>query len=224
MVHIIKSKKQFIDLRTNLTNEKIGFVPTMGNLHKGHLSLINIASKKSDIIIISIFVNPTQFGEKGDFESYPRTIDEDLEKIRQLKLEIPIFIFAPSDISEVYPPLFATRFSLPKLDKNLCGSSRPGHFSGVLSVVYHLLNLVRPHYAVFGQKDYQQYLIIKSFCTDFFPAINVIMAPICRVESGLAMSSRNSLLSKSEKVNATILSSTLGQIETDISKNKFKKI
>lgn len=228
MVKLIKTKKELINIRASFNisathsqaEPSIGFVPTMGNLHAGHLSLIKQAEIQSDVIFVSIFVNPTQFGPNEDFTNYPRTLEEDLSKINSLKIEKPLYVFAPLEISEVYPTSFQTEFSLPSLDSNLCGASRPGHFTGVLSVIYHLFNLINPSIAIFGQKDYQQYLIIKTFCRDFFPSISILSGPIVREKNGLALSSRNGYLSEIEKEDALYLSETLNKVATSWARNK----
>lgn len=224
MAQIIKKKSELIKVRNKIKQNKIGFVPTMGNLHQGHLSLMKNLAEKSDLLFISIFVNPTQFGPNEDFNNYPRTLEKDLELIISLNLNIPVIVFAPENMSEVYPEKFHTTFSIPSLDNCLCGSSRPGHFNGVLSVIFHLFNLVKPTIAIFGQKDYQQYLIIKSFCQDFFPSINIEMSPIIRESNGLALSSRNGYLNSFEKIDALYLHQKLLEIKNDLEKKSLKSI
>ncbi len=232
MVKLIKTKKELIDIRASLNinachaqvQPSVGFVPTMGNLHAGHLSLIKQAEVQSDVIFVSIFVNPTQFGPNEDFANYPRTLEEDLDKINSLKIEKPLYVFAPLEISDVYPANFQTEFSLPALDASLCGASRPGHFNGVLSVIYHLFNLINPSVAIFGQKDYQQYFIIKTFCQDFFPSISILSGPIVREKNGLALSSRNGYLSEIEKEEALYLSKTLNKLASSWVEDKGLEI
>lgn len=221
MVQLIKLKNDLIILQESLKNKSVGFVPTMGNLHLGHLSLIKKAEQLSDVIIVSIFVNPTQFGPNEDFDNYPRTLERDIKLIEELSIKKDVIIFAPDSMAEVYPQDFYTTFSIPSLENCLCGSSRPGHFSGVLSVIYHLFNLIKPRFAIFGQKDYQQFLIIKKFAADFFPNTNVIMSEIIREDSGLAMSSRNGYLCDEEKVIALELSKTLNKVKTDLLTNNY---
>ena len=221
VVKLIRTKEEFNILRSNIPDSEIGFVPTMGNLHKGHLSLIKKAAQLTEVIIVSIFVNPTQFGPNEDFDSYPRTLERDIKLIEGLSIEKNIIIFAPESMDEVYPQDFSTTFNIPMLESRLCGSSRPGHFSGVLSVIYHLFNLIKPQIAIFGQKDYQQYLIIKKFASDFFPSIKIVMSEIIREDSGLAMSSRNGYLSDEEKDTALELNKTLKKVKTDILSKKY---
>lgn len=221
MVKLVRTRDEFNILRADTPDCEIGFVPTMGNLHKGHLSLIKKAAQLSKLIVVSIFVNPTQFGPNEDFDNYPRTLEQDIRLINDLSIKNNIIIFAPESMSEIYPPNFSTTFNIPMLENCLCGSSRPGHFSGVLSVVYHLFNLIKPRFAVFGQKDYQQFLIIKKFASDFFPSINIIMSEIIREESGLAMSSRNGYLTEEEKVTALELNKTLKNVKADILSKKY---
>jgi pantoate--beta-alanine ligase len=183
----------------------IGFVPTMGNLHQGHLSLVDTAKEQSDIIVVSIFVNPTQFGPNEDFDSYPRTFDEDCDKLKAHDTDI---VFAPQ-VDEVYPGFAQNRAKpnltsvhVAELGKNHCGASRPGHFDGVTTIVSKLFNMVRPDIAVFGQKDFQQLAIIRRMVQDLNIPVEIIGAPILREDNGLAMSSRNGYLSQAEKDQA----------------------
>lgn len=224
MVKLIKTKSELIDERNQHNNKKIGFVPTMGNLHQGHLSLIQKSLSQNEITFVSIFVNPTQFGPNEDYNSYPRTLEEDLIKINSLPSKNNIIVFAPETIDDVYPKNFNTSFSQKEFDQVLCGASRPGHFNGVLSVIYHLFNLVRPSEVIFGQKDYQQLLIIKNFAKDMFPNIKIISSEIIREKNGLAMSSRNNYLSNTEKEEALYLYESLKKISKDLENNKFNKI
>jgi len=185
--------------------KSVGFVPTMGNLHQGHLSLVDTAKKQADLVVVSIFVNPTQFGPNEDFDSYPRTFEEDCEKLDQQEVDI---VFAPS-IEEVYPGFKTdktkpslTSVHVAELGKSHCGASRPGHFDGVTTIVSKLFNMVRPDIAVFGQKDYQQLAIIRRMVQDLNIPVDIIGAPILREDNGLAMSSRNGYLSQAEKDQA----------------------
>jgi len=224
MAKLIKLKSELKNIRSQYKQSRVGFVPTMGNLHEGHLSLMKNAAKKSEVLFISIFVNPTQFGPNEDFENYPRTLENDFQLIENLNLNIPVIVFAPDNLQEVYPKNFKTNFSINTFSHCLCGTSRPGHFNGVLSVIYHLFNLVEPTLAIFGQKDYQQFLIIKSFAEDIFPKVTIEMAPIIREKSGLALSSRNGYLNSSEKNEALFLKKTLTTIENDIIHQKLQPI
>ena len=182
--------------------QRIALVPTMGNLHDGHLELVKIAKKYADIVVVSIFVNPTQFGVGEDFDSYPRTLDDDVAKLATVGAD---FVFAPT-IDEMYPVLPPPTLVLAgDITKQLCGQSRPTHFDGVGIVVSKLFNIVQPDIAVFGQKDYQQLAIIKQLVRDLSYPIDIIGAPIIRAIDGLALSSRNQYLSESERQAAPIL-------------------
>ncbi len=177
--------------------ESIAIVPTMGNLHAGHLSLLEEARRLSDRTVVSIFVNPIQFGKGEDYESYPSTLQADQDKLQSAGLDL---LFTPN-LKELYPGGMDvdTRVNVPKLSDILCGESRPGHFSGVVTVVSKLLINVTPDYALFGEKDYQQLIIIKRMVSDLCIPTEIIGMPIIREEDGLAMSSRNSYLSAEER-------------------------
>ena len=176
---------------------RIGLVPTMGNLHQGHLALVDKVREVADYVVASIFVNPLQFGPTEDFEHYPRTLAQDAEKLETADVDL---LFAPS-LDAVYPkPLERTaRVVVPELSSVLCGASRPGHFEGVATVVSVLFNLVQPDFAVFGQKDYQQLLVIRRMVTDLHMPVQVLLAGTVRESDGLAMSSRNAYLSADER-------------------------
>ena len=182
--------------QAKLEHKKIAFVPTMGNLHEGHLQLIDRALEESDLVVASIFVNPLQFGPGEDFNGYPRTFMSDQEKLMSRGCHV---LFAPS-VGEMYPKtnLSLTLVSVPHLDSLLCGKSRPGHFTGVATVVTKLLGIVQPDVAIFGLKDYQQFLVIQQMTDDLCLPVNIIGAPIARAETGLALSSRNGYLSAEE--------------------------
>ncbi len=179
----------------------IGFVPTMGYLHEGHLRLVRIARKKSDLCVVSIFVNPLQFGPKEDFKEYPRDIKRDKKLLEKEGVDI---LFYPEE-KEMYPDDFSTYVKVEGLTEGLCGRSRPGHFQGVTTVVTKLFNSVLPHFAVFGEKDAQQALVIKRMVRDLNMPIKIIVAPTVREKNGLAMSSRNVYLSPKEREEATVL-------------------
>lgn len=187
--------------------KRIGFVPTMGNLHAGHYSLIEIASKHCDRVVASVFVNPTQFGPTEDFSTYPRTLEQDAAGLRDCGCDV---LFAP-DVAAIYPfgASGSLRVDVPGLSDVLDGASRPGHFSGVATVVTKLFNLVQPDVAVFGQKDYQQLLVIRRLVADLRLPIEIVDAPIKREANGLAMSSRNQYLSASERECAGVIHQTL---------------
>ena len=178
-------------------SNSIALVPTMGNLHLGHLSLIEGAKDKADRTVVSIFVNPIQFGHGEDYELYPSTLEQDLDILRDAHVDL---VFAPN-LGELYPAGIEadTRISVPDISDILCGEFRPGHFSGVATVVMKLFINVQPDYAFFGEKDYQQTLVIKRMVSDLLLPVEVLTLPIIREENGLAMSSRNSYLNESEK-------------------------
>ena len=176
----------------------ITFVPTMGYLHEGHLSLMRKARKRGDVLVISIFVNPTQFGPGEDYVQYPRDMERDLALVKDVGVDI---CFNPS-ADEMYPDAFQTSVEVHHVTQNLCGASRPGHFRGVTTVVAKLFNIVKPHLAFFGQKDYQQLIAIQRMAEDLNMDIEVIGLPTLREADGLAMSSRNSYLSPAQRTLA----------------------
>jgi pantoate--beta-alanine ligase len=179
----------------------IAFVPTMGFLHEGHLSLIREGRKRADSLVVSIFVNPTQFGPTEDLKTYPRNFSKDLELTRQEGVDV---VFAPSD-KELYPKGFQTFVKLESLPEHLCGISRPHFFRGVATVVTKLFNIVKPHTAIFGQKDFQQLIIIRRMVADLNFSIEIVGCPTVREADGLAMSSRNSYLSPEQRLHARCL-------------------
>ncbi|HVY55360.1 MAG TPA: pantoate--beta-alanine ligase [Thermodesulfobacteriota bacterium] len=187
----------------------ISFVPTMGALHEGHLSLMREGKKHGDVLVASVFVNPAQFGRGEDFQSYKRDTEGDLKKMASTGADIAFFPRA----EEIYPPGYETYVEVTELEKPLCGRFRPGHFRGVATVVLKLFNIVKPHAALFGEKDYQQLQIIKKMVKDLNLEIRIIGMPIVREESGLAMSSRNAYLTREEREKAAYLSRALGQIK-----------
>ena len=179
----------------------------MGNLHKGHVSLVELAREHAERVIVSIFVNPTQFGEGEDFAEYPRTLELDTRRLKNTPADV---IFAP-DVDTMYPfgLDMATRVAVPGLTENFCGASRPGHFDGVTTVVARLFAIVQPDVAVFGQKDYQQQLVIRHMTRDLSLPMTIITGETVREDDGLAMSSRNSYLSEEERAAAPMLYKTL---------------
>jgi len=179
----------------------IAFVPTMGFLHEGHLYLMKKGREMADVVVASIFVNPAQFGPSEDLGSYPRNIERDLKLLKKEGVDI---VFLPVE-KEMYPDGFQTYVELKNLPNHLCGLSRPVFFRGVASVVAKLFNIVKPLYAVFGKKDYQQYLVIKQMVKDLNFDIEIIGAPIVREKDGLAMSSRNSYLNLEQRIHALSL-------------------
>jgi len=180
---------------------KIGLVPTMGALHEGHLSLIKCALKKADFVVVSIYVNPVQFGPEEDFEKYPRDLERD---VRLVDSHCAHVVFAPSD-RLMYHEGYSTYVTVEDLTASLCGRSRPAHFRGVTTVVAKLFNIVRPHVAVFGQKDAQQLSVIRRMVKDLNMDIEIDAGPIVRESDGLATSSRNKYLNKEEREQATVL-------------------
>jgi pantoate--beta-alanine ligase len=192
-------------------NRTIGFVPTMGALHKGHLSLIRKARRQNDIVIVSIFVNPIQFGPKEDYASYPRNLKLDAQLCGKEKTDI---IFYP-DAKEMYPPNYKTYVTVEHLGDVLCGRSRLGHFKGVATVVTKLLNIVNPDIAYFGQKDAQQAIIIKKLVCDLNMPVKIKIMPTVRESNGLALSSRNVYLNSTERKDALVLYQAL-QLAKDL--------
>ncbi len=187
--------------------DTIAFVPTMGNLHDGHLALVHQAREAADAVVVSIFVNPMQFAAHEDLDTYPRTLDDDLSALREAGVDL---VLTPS-ADDIYPDNSArhTAIHVPELGDALCGKDRPGHFDGVCTVVYKLFQLVGPDIAVFGEKDLQQLLIIKKMVADLALPIDIHSGPTKRVEDGLALSSRNQYLSPSERALAPLLWQTL---------------
>ena len=195
------------------TKKLIGFVPTMGNLHEGHLTLVRAAKKICDVVVVSIFVNPIQFGAGEDFDSYPRTLEQDSRLLADVGCDI---IFAPS-VDQMYgkqPRL--TNISVSQITDDLCGKSRPGHFDGVAVVVTKLFNIVQPNFAFFGQKDYQQLAVIRQLVQDLNMPLEVIGVPIVRAEDGLALSSRNGYLSEQQRAIAPTIYQLLKQAEQQL--------
>lgn len=204
IIHSIQEMQAESD-RMRSEGLKIGLVPTMGFLHEGHLSLIREAGRRTDRVVVSIFVNPTQFGPAEDFAAYPR----DFERDRKLsEAEGADVIFSP-EAAEMYPPGHRTHVDVDGLTETLCGASRPGHFRGVTTVVTKLFAAVKPHVAVFGQKDAQQAAVIRRMTADLNLDVEIVVAPIVREADGLAMSSRNVYLSPSEREDATVLRKSL---------------
>ena len=183
--------------------KQIGFVPTMGNLHAGHVSLVQIAAQRADFVVASIFVNPLQFGAGEDLDTYPRTLAADQEKLLAAGCHL---LFHP-DVAEIYPHGMGdqARVIVPGVSEGLCGASRPGHFEGVATVVTKLFNMVQPDLAVFGEKDYQQLAVIRALVQDLNMPIQIIGAPTQRAEDGLALSSRNGYLSEEQRAAAPAL-------------------
>ncbi|OTH00250.1 MULTISPECIES: pantoate--beta-alanine ligase [Acinetobacter] len=191
----------------------IGFVPTMGNLHEGHLNLVREARKLCDVVVVSIFVNPIQFGPNEDFENYPRTLEQDSRLLADVGCDI---VFAPT-VEQMYgnKPRF-TNISVSDITNDLCGLQRPGHFDGVAVVVTKLFNIVQPNFAFFGQKDYQQLAVIRQFVRDLNIPLEVIGVPITRAEDGLALSSRNGYLTEEQRKIAPTIFQSLKAAEQEL--------
>jgi pantoate--beta-alanine ligase len=187
------------------SGRRIALVPTMGALHEGHLSLVRIGYRHADRVVVSVFVNPTQFGPAEDFARYPRDLSRDVELLRKVGADV---VFAPP-VEEIYPAGDSTWVDVERLTAGLCGRSRPGHFRGVTTVVARLFNAARPHVAVFGEKDYQQLAVVRRMARDLAFGIDVIGGPIVREPDGLAMSSRNAFLSPRARLQAAALHAAL---------------
>jgi len=199
-MQVIKTIAEVRELRPKLVGP-VGFVPTMGYLHEGHLALVRQARAESSTVVVSIFVNPTQFGPGEDLATYPRNLDRDLELLEQEGTDI---VFVPSG-EEMYPRGFSTWVDVEKVTECLEGASRPGHFRGVATVVAKLFNIIQPTRAYFGQKDTQQAVVIKKMIADLNMNLEIVVVPTVRESDGLAMSSRNSYLNPEERQSATVL-------------------
>jgi pantoate--beta-alanine ligase len=209
-MEIINRRKRMMSVARKLRREEnrtIGFVPTMGALHEGHLSLIHEARAMCDVVVVSVFVNPTQFGPAEDFNAYPRDLTRDAGLLAEYNVD---YVFAPP-VEEIYPPGFSTYVTLEGGSEGLEGASRPGHFRGVITVVAILLNVVKPDFAFFGQKDAQQSVLIKRMVRDLAFKTEIVVLPIVREESGLAMSSRNDYLNEEQRRAAAVLHRSLSQ-------------
>ena len=206
-MQIIHANYELIDILKPLTN--IAFVPTMGNLHEGHLTLIQEAFKKSKYVVVSIFINPLQFNSNEDFKKYPRTLEEDLAMLK--KIGVP-FVFAPSE-SEMLDPLQTVEIHLPQIAYDLCGKFRPGHFEGVAAIVNKLFNVVQPEMAFFGKKDFQQLFLIRELVRQLDSPIKIMSVDTVRHKDGLARSSRNSLLNVEDRKKAPQLFQTLNSMK-----------
>lgn len=206
-MNIYTHKDEITELISQYKKEgkSIGFVPTMGALHKGHVSLVNNSVNSNDITVVSIFVNPTQFNNPADLKTYPRTMEDDLEKLRAANCDI---VFCP-EVNEIYPEKDTREFDFGYIDKVMEGKNRPGHFNGVGQVVSKLFDIVKPHRAYFGMKDFQQVAVIKKLIKILNFDIEIVACPIIREADGLAMSSRNMLLTQELRKNAPHIHGTL---------------
>lgn len=219
-MQVINEKQEMRELlrEWRQQGDHIALVPTMGNLHAGHVRLVELAREQAERVVVTVYVNPTQFGEEEDFDGYPRTIERDTMRMKKIGADI---LFIPDD--EIVYPFghdCATVVSVPGLTENFCGASRPGHFDGVTTVVARLFALVRPDVAVFGQKDYQQQLVIRYMTEDLGLPIRIITAPTVREDDGLAMSSRNQYLSDDERAIAPLLYQVIDDIGTELQSGK----
>ncbi|MET0261410.1 MAG: pantoate--beta-alanine ligase [Rariglobus sp.] len=206
-MQIITSVSEMQSLAANLRTQRqsIGLVPTMGALHEGHLSLVKQAADRADVVVVSIFVNPTQFGPSEDFTKYPRVLEADVAACEAAGVGI---VFAP-EVVEMYPKGYSTFVLEEHIAKPLEGASRPSHFRGVTTVVAKLFNIVRPDFAIFGQKDAQQVAVISKMVIDLNFAVEVVVAPTLREADGLALSSRNRYLTNTQRVEALVISKAL---------------
>jgi pantoate--beta-alanine ligase len=209
------------DLRAQIAKwrkegERVALVPTMGALHRGHLALVALAKNEADRAVVSIFVNPIQFGPREDFNLYPRDEAGDLEKLAGAGADL---VFMP-DVDEMYPPGFSTRVNVGDLTDDLCGAARPNHFDGVATVVAKLLLQCAPDTAILGEKDYQQLLVIKRLVRDLNIPVEIVGAPIVRETDGLALSSRNAYLSLAERKIAPLLHRTIAEVAADLANGR----
>ena len=213
MSKVWKTIKNIQDFHVSNNNE-IGFVPTMGNLHDGHLSLLKASMAENPITVLSIFVNPKQFGESADLDAYPRTLEADIQKASELFTDVAkeLIIFFPEDDTIIYPTDFNDYVSIERLKSISEGKTRPGHFDGVATVVKRLFKLIKPTRAYFGKKDFQQYLLVKEMVKQESVDVQIVGMPIIREHDGLAMSSRNSRLDPAQKNESLKLSKTLLEI------------
>jgi pantoate--beta-alanine ligase len=209
-MEIINRRKRMMSVARRLRREEnrtIGFVPTMGALHEGHLSLIHEARAMCDVVVVSVFVNPAQFGPAEDFNSYPRDLTRDSALLAEYNVD---YVFAPT-VEEVYPTGFSSYVTVEGLSDQLEGASRPEHFRGVTTVVAILLNVIKPDFAFFGQKDAQQAILIKRMVRDLAFSAEIVVVPIVREESGLAMSSRNNYLDDEQRRASAVLNQALSK-------------
>jgi len=201
-----------------INGQSIAFVPTMGNLHQGHLDLVKAAKQDADVVVASIFVNPLQFGPDEDLDAYPRTIEEDKAKLAELGVDV---LFLPS-VSDIYPRGLEqqTFVEVPGISYMICGASRPGHFRGVATIVCKLFNMVQPNKAYFGEKDFQQLQVIRAMVKDLSMNVEIFGVPTKREDNGLAMSSRNGYLSSEQRQQASLLYATLQSLAAEVTNGR----
>ena len=217
LIHTAREIEAFVQ-EVKAAGKSIAFVPTMGALHEGHLSLVRLAKTKADVVIVSIFVNPKQFGANEDFDKYPRTLEQDAALLKTENIDA---LFAPS-VDEVYPPEGVREQRAGVVGSTFEGASRPGHFDGMLTVVGRLLDLTSPDFAIFGAKDAQQLFMVKKLAGALYKHTQIVTAPTHREPSGLAMSSRNRYLTEQQKANATILYKALSSLRQPLSQSLAK--
>lgn len=217
VVHTVEEIKQ---KRLEFSQRKIGFVPTMGALHEGHLALVKKCKSESELSIVSIFVNPTQFNDNKDLEKYPNTIEADLKSLEQMDVDI---VFIPK-FEDLYQNEQKLAVNIAEIEQKMEGSKRPGHFDGVIRVLSIFFNLIKPKYAYFGEKDYQQVLVVQQLINQHFPTISLIKCPTIREHNGLAKSSRNKLLSESAFNRSGEIYSTLKWIKENITAQSINSI
>lgn len=220
VVRSIKQLREALEYMRQGGHTPIGFVPTMGYLHEGHASLLRRAGEMSNTVVMSIFVNPLQFGPNEDYDSYPRDEERDLELAEREGVDI---VFIPS-VEEMYPQPTRTTVSVSELTTRLCGASRPGHFNGVTTVVNKLFNIVQPDYAFFGLKDAQQVAVLRRMVSDLNMNVEIVPCPIIREGDGLALSSRNVFLSPEERTQALVLSRSLREARQSMEEGKVRTV
>jgi pantoate--beta-alanine ligase len=225
-----ESVKEYLEFRKTVTDKKIGLVPTMGNLHEGHISLAKRSMEDNDFTVVTIFVNPKQFGPNEDFARYPRTMQKDGDDLKALEMRVhkkdstkEIILLAPQSINEIYPEGFSTSVKVNGLTDKLCGLNRPTHFEGVTTVVYRLFKIAQADRAYFGQKDYQQFKVIDRMVKDLEIPVEMHMCPIVRDQDGLALSSRNQYLTPPEREKALVLPRTLKALSFLIERNPWSQ-
>ncbi|TNF31526.1 MAG: pantoate--beta-alanine ligase [Deltaproteobacteria bacterium] len=225
-----ESVKEYLEFRKTVTDKKIGLVPTMGNLHEGHISLAQRSMEDNDFTVVTIFVNPKQFGPNEDFARYPRTMQKDGDDLKALEMRVhkkdstkEIILLAPQSINEIYPEGFSTSVKVNGLTDKLCGLNRPTHFEGVTTVVYRLFKIAQADRAYFGQKDYQQFKVIDRMVIDLEIPVEMHMCPIVRDQDGLALSSRNQYLTPPEREKALVLPRTLKALSFLIERNPWSQ-
>jgi pantoate--beta-alanine ligase len=209
-MNIFRSIEQWQSYRESMKGGPLGFVPTMGALHEGHLSLVKASVKQNALTITSVFINPTQFNDKEDFEKYPDDTRSDLERLKDAGVDVVLL----PDAAQIYADDYRFKVTESEFSRRLCGAHRPGHFDGVLTVVMRLLNLVRPDNAYFGEKDYQQLQLIRDMVSAFFIPVNIVSCATVRETDGLAMSSRNQLLDAHDRTKAAALYAALKHCAT----------